>query len=408
MTFEIIAVGTELLLGQIVNTNAQYISCELSDMGFNLYYTTVVGDNPDRLKAALAVAADRADAVITTGGLGPTKDDLTKETIAEFCGKKCVMHEESRKKIEERFARIPNGMPKSNLKQAEMPEGCIVLENNNGTAPGAIIESEKGIFIMLPGPPSEMKLMFESGVRPYLASKMDSIIVSHTLRVFGIGESAAAEELGGLLDNQNPTVAPYAKTGEVELRLTAKAESAEKAEEMIEPVEQKVRDILGDKIYGMGGDNSLENVVVSQLLKKGLKMTSAESCTGGMVMQKITSIPGASKCFDCGFVTYSNEQKTRILGVSSDTLNKFGAVSEQTALEMSEGARKASHADIAVSITGIAGPDGGSAEKPVGLVYISVCCDKVHKAVKLELTGDRESIRTRAAMHALDLIRRNI
>ena len=407
MTFELLSVGTELLLGSIVNTNAQYLSRRLSELGFNVYYTTVVGDNPDRLKSALEIAAGRADAVITTGGLGPTVDDLTKETIAEYCGLKCVMDEESKERIINRFQKGNSYMPENNFKQAEMPEGCIILKNENGTAPGAIVEGEDCIFIMLPGPPSEMKPMFDNSVIPYLEKYSDGVIRSKSLLVFGYGESAVDEMLGDLMNNsENPTVAPYTKTGQVELRITAKADTVQEAKEMLKPMEEKIISILGDKVYGRGIDNSMENVVVQLLRDKKLKVTCAESCTGGMVAEKITSVPGASECFDCGYVTYSNEQKTELLGVSAETLKSAGAVSEETALEMSKGALEKSGADIAVSITGIAGPEGGTDEKPVGLVYISVCTEDFHKAYKFNLTGERGMVRERAALYALDLIRR--
>lgn len=409
MNFEILSVGTELLLGSIVNTNAQYLSRRLSELGFNVYYTTVVGDNPDRLKAALELAAGRADAVITTGGLGPTVDDLTKETIAEYCGKKCVLDEESRQRIIDRFSKNHTEIPENNFKQAEMPEGCIILKNNNGTAPGAIIENENCTFIMLPGPPSEMKLMFDESVIPYLKKFSDGVIRSRSIRVFGLGESKVDEMLDDLMNkSHNPTVAPYAKIGQVELRITAKSDTVENAKAMLAPMEQKIRDVLGDRVYGTGIDNSLENVVVELLRENGLTAATAESCTGGMIAEKITRIPGSSECFGCGYVTYSNEQKMRLLGVKKETLEKYGAVSEQTALEMSRGARETSGADIAAAVTGIAGPGGGSEEKPVGLVYISICTKDVHKAFKYNFAGNREMVRERTSLYALDLIRRSV
>lgn len=409
MNFEILSVGTELLLGSIVNTNAQYLSRRLSELGFNVYYTTVVGDNPDRLKAALELAAGRADAVITTGGLGPTVDDLTKETIADYCGKKCVLDEESRQRIIDRFSKNHTEIPENNFKQAEMPEGCIILKNNNGTAPGAIIENENCTFIMLPGPPSEMKPMFDESVIPYLQKFSDGVIRSRSIRVFGLGESKVDEMLGDLMNkSHNPTVAPYAKIGQVELRITAKSDTVENAKAMLTPMEQKIRDVLGDRVYGTGIDNSLENVVVELLRENGLTAATAESCTGGMIAEKITRIPGSSECFGCGYVTYSNEQKMRLLGVKKETLDKYGAVSEQTALEMSRGARETSGADIAAAVTGIAGPGGGSEEKPVGLVYISICTKDTHKAFKYNFAGNREMVRERTSLYALDLIRRSV
>lgn len=407
MNFEIISVGTELLLGQIVNTNAQVISRMLSELGFNVYYTTVVGDNPARLKSALEAAAGRADGIITTGGLGPTGDDLTKETIAAYCGLRCVMHEESRRRIEERFASQGQYMPESNLKQAEMPEGCIILENDNGTAPGAIIETDRNVFIMLPGPPSEMRPMLLGKVRPYLEKRAECVIHSKSLRIFGVGESAAEEKLKAAIERQtNPTIAPYAKTGEMELRLTARAQNVTEAERMLAPLEAEVREILGDFVYAEGEDANLQNTVVELLCGKSLTVATAESCTGGLVAKKLTDIPGSSGCFQCGLVTYSNEKKQELLGVSGDTLAACGAVSEQTALEMSRGVRERSGADIGIGITGIAGPGGGTEEKPVGLVYISICADGLHKAYRFYLAGGRDMVRERASLYALDMIRR--
>ena len=407
MNFEIISVGTELLLGQIVNTNARDISRMLSELGMNLYYTTVVGDNPQRLKDALNIAASRADGVILTGGLGPTGDDLTKETVAEFCGVPCVMHEESKRRLIERFRQMNRPMPENNFKQAEMPEGCIVLDNDNGTAPGAIIEHQGKAFIMLPGPPREMVPMLRDKVRPYLEKKANCVIHSKTLRVFGIGESAAEERLLPILEKQtNPTLAPYAKTGEMELRLTAKADTVEEAEKMLEPLERQVREILGDFVYAEGEDASLQKTVAELLLEQGMTVVTAESCTGGLVAKKLTDVSGVSGCYHCGFVTYSNEKKEKFLGVSHETLEQFGAVSRETALEMSRGAMIAGDGDIGVSMTGIAGPGGGSKEKPVGTVYISICAKDFHEAYRLQLAGDREMVRERTSLYVLDMIRR--
>lgn len=407
MNVEIVAVGTELLLGQILNTNARYLSRRLSEFGCNVFYQTVVGDNERRLSDALRIAAERSDIVITTGGLGPTGDDLTKETIAKFCGVKCVMHEESLERLKARFEKHGMYMAKNNLKQAELPEGCIVLKNDKGTAPGAIVEGEIATFIMLPGPPFEMKAMFESGVVPYLKAKTDSVIYSRTLRVFGIGESSLEEKLIDVIEHsQNPTLAPYAKTGEVELRLTAKAKTEAECKEMLCPLEKEVRKIIGDTIYAEGENESMESAVCKLLIEKKMKLATAESCTGGLVAQKITSVSGASQCFDCGVVTYSNEQKEKMLGVRHETLERFGAVSEETALEMCKGVKKISGANFGIGITGIAGPTGGTAEKPVGLVYIGICGESIHRAYQFNFAGDRDVVRQRAALQALDLVRR--
>lgn len=409
MNFEIISIGTELLLGQIVNTNARDISRMLSELGMGVYYTTVVGDNPERLIEALEIASRRADGIITTGGLGPTKDDLSKETIAKFCGLKCVPDAESRRRIEERFAKQNRYMAESNLKQADMPQGCIILKNDCGTAPGAIIESDKGTIIMLPGPPHEMRAMLNSGVRPYLEKKADSVISSKTLKVFGLGESAAEERVRELIENQQtPTIAPYAKTGEMEFRLTAKAKNEEAALEMIKPLEDKLYDIIGEYIYGSGEEMTLQQRVVELLIKQNKTVTFAESCTGGLLSKKITDVSGASECFNCGFVTYSNERKEKLLGVKRETLEKYGAVSWQTAYEMCEGAKIRGGADIGIGITGIAGPGGGTEEKPVGLVYIGICTDEIHATCELHLAGDRDTVRERTSLYALDLVRRSL
>lgn len=408
MRFEIISVGTELLLGQIVNTDARDISRMLSELGFDVYYTTVVGDNPQRLRSALEIAANRADGIITTGGLGPTEDDLTKETVAEFCGLKCVTHERSLQRLKERFSSRSTPMPKNNLKQADMPEGCIVLDNDNGTAPGAVIETDKNTFIILPGPPSELKPMLENKVRPYLEKKASCIISSRTLKVFGLGESAMEERVKQLIHSDNPTLAPYAKTGESELRITAKTKTEAEAKALIDDMEKSVRSILGDFVYAVGDNASMPETVTKLLCRNNLTLSTAESCTGGMVAERITSVPGASECFHCGYVTYSNDQKARLLGVSDTTLKSHGAVSEETALEMSRGAKERSGADIGIGITGIAGPGGGTEEKPVGLVYVSICADGLHKAYRLMLTGNRSMVRERACLYALDLVRRYV
>jgi len=406
---EIIAVGTELLLGQITNTNAQFLSQKLSEVGVFCYFQTVVGDNPDRLKQALEIASARADVVITTGGLGPTADDLTKEIIAEFCGLDCVLDEQSLRLIEERFKRMNRCMAENNRKQAEMPQGSIILKNNHGTAPGSIVEHNDKIYIMLPGPPYEMKGMFNDHVFDYLAKKTDEIIFSKTLRVFGMGESDLEMKLGNIMQSENPTIAMYAKTGEVTLRLTTMAKTSDEAEKLIESLKIKVNEILGDMVYAEGEENSLQQTVVDLLKQHNLKVSFAESCTGGLISSKVTSISGASEVFDCGVVTYSNEQKTNLLGLSSEMLEKFGAVSREVAIAMAIGVRKLANSDIGVGVTGIAGPGGGTQEKPVGLVYIGICgMNSETDVMELNLTGGREIIRERTSMYALDMVRQAV
>lgn len=401
--------GTEILLGDIVNTNAVYIARELASMGISVYHQTVVGDNPERLKTALDEAFARADLVIMTGGLGPTYDDLTKETAGAFFGRKMYMDEHSLKRIENVFAKRKWTMTENNKKQAMMPEGAIIFDNENGTAPGLALEGDGKIAVLMPGPPFEMKPMFELSVRPYLMKFCDSVLVSHTINIFGMGESRVEDTLRDMmLAGTNPTIAPYAKAGEVQLRVTASGKDEEEANEIAKPAIEKICEILGDKVYGIDA-LTLQNAAVKLLREKGLKAATAESCTGGMVSQRITEIPGSSEVFDCGLCTYSNEMKEKLLGVSGETLAEFGAVSKETAAEMAKGVRKVSGADIGVSVTGIAGPDGGTAEKPVGLVYVAVESDRYSEVLELMLGRgmgkfDREMIRTIASSNALSLI----
>lgn len=408
MIAEILCVGTELLLGDIVNTNAQYLARRLSELGIFVYHQSVIGDNPERLKEAYKLAFSRSDLVITTGGLGPTKDDLTKEVAFEYFGKESVVHKESLKIIEGYFNKLGKSMSESNKKQAYFPKDAIILPNNNGTAPGCIIDEEGKILITLPGPPKEMKPMFEEAAVPYLLKYQDGILVSKVLRVIGVGESEAADMLSDIIDSQtNPTVAPYAKDGEVTFRITAKSHSEEEGYELIKPIEEKVRKILGDRVYGEG-ETSLEEVLAEMLVKNNLTIATAESCTGGMIAAKLINYSGISSSFLEGAVTYSNESKIRRLGVNKNTLESYGAVSSETAEEMVSGITKTSGADIGISITGIAGPSGGTEEKPVGLVYIGLSIKGEIIIKKLNLAGNRQKIRERATNIALDLLRREL
>ena len=406
MKGEIIAVGTELLLGNIVNTNAQYLSQKLADLGIDVYYHVVVGDNLKRLTETIKTSLERSDIVITSGGLGPTADDITKEGAAQAMGLKLLPDEESIERIKKMFSSTGRIMTENNIKQGYIPEGAVVLENNNGTAPGVLIEKEGKIVIMLPGPPKELYPMFESKVLPYLKSKTDSTIRSKVLRVIGVGESAVEHILKDIFDSQaNPTIAPYAKDGEVHLRITAKTGIPEEADSLIAEMEQKVRAILDDNIYGCN-EETLEEAVLKLLQKKNLTISLAESCTGGLVASRLTDIPGASASLISGVVSYSNETKINILKVKEETIRKYGAVSPQTAEEMAVGAKKLSNTDIGLSITGIAGPDGGSAEKPVGLCYIGIAIGKSVNVQKIMLTGNRNRIRWGSSSRALDFLRR--
>ena len=406
MNCEIISVGTELLLGEIVNLDAQTIAQGLSEQGINVYYHTVVGDNPERLRQALAIAKERADMIITTGGLGPTADDLTKETIAAAFGKKLVMDPVQQKRLHERMgARItPN-----NEKQAVLPEGCTVLKNDWGTAPGCAFEADGCRVIMLPGPPRECAPMFRERVLPYLESLHEGVIRSRYIKIFGMGESEMESRLSYLMDRlQNPTAAPYAKEGECLVRVTAKAPTEAEAYAMCEPVVREVCEVLGDVVYGVDVQ-SLEQVVVEGLRKRGMTAALAESCTGGLIARRITSVPGASEVFGCGLVTYSNEMKMQLLGVSPETLAAHGAVSPETAIEMARGARKVGHADVGVGVTGIAGPGGGTAQKPVGLFYAAISTPQGEQVVERQRRNStRERVQLYASSCALDLIRRTV
>lgn len=407
MNAEIISVGTELLLGQIVNTDARFIAEQLASAGINLFYTTVVGDNAERLKNATETAFLRAELVIFTGGLGPTCDDITKETVSEYFGLKTVCDEYSLNKIKSFFEKIGRKMTENNIKQAYMPEGAKIVENFNGTAPGCIIEKNGKIAVLIPGPPQEAEPMFKNQIMPYLLKKNGMTIVSKTVKTFGIGESALEEKVKDLMNGENPTLAPYAKTGEAELRITAKAENAEKAEELISEMLAKLKKRVGEYIYGYD-DDTLGSTVFGLLKSKKLTLSTAESCTGGLLADAIVKIPGSSEVFGYGTVTYANEAKMKLLGVKSETLEKYGAVSPQTAQEMAEGVRKLSGSGLGAATTGIAGPGGGTAEKPVGLVYAAVSSENGTTVKKLNLNGNRENIRKLAVKNILRMIIREI
>lgn len=407
MNAEILCIGTELLMGDIVNTNAAFLARQLAALGIDIYHQSVVGDNDERLKASLELALSRADMVITTGGLGPTYDDVTKKAVAGCFGVGIVLHEPSMEKIRVVEEKMKHSVA-SNVLQAMVPEGSTVFFNDTGFAPGIALEKWGKTVIMLPGPPREMEPMFTGKVVPYLRRNSSDTIVSKTVHIFGMGESQVEETLRDIMTSgTNPTVAPYAKTGEVQVRVSAKAENAEEAEEMISPVLAEIRGRLGNVIYGIDAGN-LQNAVVEALRQKGLKAATAESCTGGGVSRSITDIPGSSEVFECGVCAYSNVMKTELLGVDKDILNNFGAVSPETAKEMAKGVRALSGADIGIGVTGIAGPGGGSDEKPVGLVYVSVDSDMYRETKKLLLSrghaNERDSIRHLSVLNALSLI----
>jgi len=368
---ELISVGTEILLGDILNTNARFLSKELAALGISLMYQTTVGDNEERLKAALDTAFTRADTVILTGGLGATPDDLTKEVCADYFGKKLIMREDILEEIRSYFLSKGLTMPESNGKQAMVPEDSTVLPNKNGTAPGFIMQQNERKIIILPGPPREMEPMFTEQVVPYLRKFSQAVIKSHTVRTFGIGESAMSERVADLLENANPTVAPYAKDGEALLRITAKAESEEAADELISPLLEDIKARLGCCVYGIDAQ-SIEEATVSLMKERGVTVAFAESCTAGLCAKRITDISGASEVFHCGVVSYSNEIKSKILGVASEDLDRFGAVSDIVAAQMALGVKSLSGADYGVAVTGMAGPTSDDPEKEVGLIYIAV------------------------------------
>ena len=412
-TAEILCVGTELLLGEVVNTNAAFISKELADLGISVYHQSVVGDNPQRLATELRTALKRSDLVVMTGGLGPTCDDLTKETAASVFGLDLVMDEYSLGEIHRFFEKVGKRMTVNNEKQALIPRGCTVFSNEWGTAPGmAIVGSEGSEFegktaILLPGVPREMKYMFIHRARPYLKEYCPYTMVSRNLYIIGMGESAVETVLRQMMDeSENPTLAPYAKDGETRLRVTAKATSHEEGLKMCDALIEKVMATeVGDFVFGIDVD-TIENAVLMALRKDGETLATAESCTGGLVAKRLTDVAGASDVFLGGAVTYANEAKVKMLGVSEDTLKEFGAVSEPVAAQMAEGIRKALGADYGISTTGIAGPGGGSEEKPVGTVFVGVASKNGTKVKKLSLSPmrDREYIRTVASTGALSMI----
>ena len=407
-TVEILSVGTELLLGNIANTDAQMLSQGLSELGLNVFWHTVVGDNPQRAREAVALAKQRADVIITTGGLGPTCDDLTKNVLAEAFGKKLVFDEGSAERIRSYFTRTGRPMTDNNLQQAMLPEGCTILENDWGTAPGCAFEAEGVHVIMLPGPPSECRPMFQYRAKPYLLSLSEGVIASHTIKLFGIGESAMEAQLRDQMNAMsNPTLAPYAKEGECELRVTAKAATDGEAQALLRPTVEQVRALFGDKVYGVDVP-SLEYVVIQALKTKDLTLGVAESCTGGLIAKRLTDVPGASAAFKGGIVSYTNEVKENLLGVPPHILERYGAVSQEVAAAMAEGARRALGCDIALSATGVAGPDKADWGNEVGTMFVAISTFKgTHvRPLHLGIRPMRERLRTQTASHAFDLARR--
>lgn len=403
---EILCVGTELLLGDIINTNASYISRRLAALGIPVYRQAVVGDNPERMRQAIAESFSRSDCLILSGGLGPTCDDITKEMVAEHFGLELELNQEALDRMMEYFSSMGRNMTKNNEKQAMAPVGARVLQNNWGTAPGFVIEQGDKTAIMLPGPPIELEPMWRERVEPYLFERSNSVIVSKNIYILGMGESAVEEKLRYMMEElENPTVAPYAGNGECRVRVSARAKDEATASEMCDRQIEEIRKTeVGDYIYGIDVD-SMENALVMHLRERGMTLACAESCTGGLIAKRITDLAGCSDVFLGGCVTYANEAKEKLIGVKHETLEGFGAVSEQTAREMAKGVRLALGADVGIATTGIAGPGGGTPDKPVGTVYIAVSTEEGEwvKLLNLSPKRSREFIRICAATNAMSL-----
>jgi nicotinamide-nucleotide amidase len=404
---EIVTIGTEMLLGDLVDTNTAWISQRLAELGVAMYRHTTVGDNLERIVEALREASSRSTLVITTGGLGPTSDDLTNACLSTLTGREMVEYPEAREHVNEMFKRFGRKPTENNYKQALFPQGTELIPNPVGTAMGALVEWEGTLFATLPGVPAEMKSMFGETLEPLIRARSDGSIVSKTLHFAGIGESALAEKVQDFLDAEDPTVAPLAGQGKVRLRITTRANTEEEAHEKISPVEREVIARLDDYFFGED-DETLEGAVARLLQERGATLALAESCTGGLLAKRLTDMPGSSAYFTEGLVTYSNEAKERLLGVPHALLLEHGAVSEPVARAMAEGARRISGADYGLSVTGIAGPDGGTEEKPVGLVFVGISDAEGTFAVKLDFTAwarSRDSIRERSTNRAFDLLR---
>jgi nicotinamide-nucleotide amidase len=407
---EIVTIGTEMLLGDLVDTNTAWISQRLAELGVAIYRHTTVGDNPERIVEALREASSRSTLVITTGGLGPTSDDLTNACLSTLTGREMVEYPEAREHVDEMFKRFGRKPTENNYKQALFPIGTELIPNPVGTAMGALVEWEGTLFVTLPGVPAEMKSMFGETLEPLVRARSDGSIVSKTLHFAGIGESALAEKVQEFLDARDPTVAPLAGQGRVRLRITTRAATEEEALDKISPVEREILSRLDDFYYGQG-DETLEGAVARLLQERDATLALAESCTGGLLAKRLTDMPGSSAYFTEGLVTYSNEAKERLLGVPHALLLEYGAVSEPVARAMAEGARTVSGADYGLSVTGIAGPDGGTEEKPVGLVFVGISDARGTFAEKLDFSAwarSRDSIRERSTNRAFDLLRHHL
>lgn len=431
MIAELISVGTEILLGNIINTNANYLARKCAELGITNYYQVSVGDNEERLSDAIKTALSRSDLLLLTGGLGPTKDDLTKEVTAKVLNKKIIEDSHTKGRIEEYFTRKKGlEITENNWKQALIIEDSTVVDNHNGTAPGLIVKTEEGnIIILLPGPPNELQPMFEEAIFPYLNKLQPGVLYSEMVKICGIGESKAETMIEDLITHQtNPTIAPYAKTGEVHLRITASASDMTEGKALVKPVVEELEKRFTTHIYTNKEEENLEDVVVNLLVKHKLTIATAESCTGGLLTGRLVNVPGASEVLGEGFITYSNEAKEKYLNVSHKTLENYGAVSRETAAEMAQGACKnisdnEINSDVcagdtginnsysrkaSLAITGIAGPGGGSEEKPVGTVYIGCMVNGHVRVNKYQFKGNRQKVREYAVINGLDLLRTSI
>lgn len=407
----LVSVGTELLMGEIVNTNAVYLSQKLNDHGIDVLFHHTVGDNPERLRLVLEESLAECDLIITTGGLGPTQDDMTKEVVCSVLRDELVMDQAWLDILYERYEKRGRKMTDNNRKQAMLPSRSAILSNDVGSAPGFALTDPEGEHTVccLPGPPREMTWLFENRLEPMLTGREGGVLVCRMLRTFGIGESSLETELLDLIDGQSdPTIATYAKEGECAVRIASKRDTAEEAEAAVEEMIGRVLDRIGEFVYSCD-DVNLVQVVAGELMRRNLSISSAESCTGGMFGAAMTDVPGISAVFDRSLVTYSNEAKMQELGVSEETLKKYGAVSEQTAREMAEGVRRVSGSDIGVSVTGIAGPDGGTEDKPVGTIWYALSMEGRTVTRKSSWnSGIRHLNRNYAVLNMLDLVRREL
>ncbi|MCG9968172.1 competence/damage-inducible protein A [Pelotomaculum terephthalicicum JT] len=406
MKTELIFTGSELLQGRIVNSHAQYLGRRLSELNFDVAWHVTVGDNYERLEQVVRQALERSELILITGGLGPTTDDLTKETVAHVLGLPMILDEKSLDGIREFFNRRGMSMPESNARQAYFPQGATILPNNRGTAPGILIDRGNKIIALLPGPPHELTAMFEETLAPLLSKKAGSGDVTRVkvVRVTGISESAVQDLMKDLGGQGNPGITYLASPGQVQVRITARAANAEQAEKMVEELSEKVNCRLEEYIFSYGGEK-LEHIVAKQLLDKGMSIGLAESCTGGLIAAKLTDVPGSSGYFTGGVVAYSNEVKKAILGVAPETIDRHGAVSKETAVAMAEGVRNLIHASLGLAVTGIAGPDGGTPVKPRGLVYIALASERGTSCHEYHFPGDRLAVRMGTVNAALNIVR---